>query len=143
MHPAFLSVFTDAALGEASGSISAGDSMPEHLGDDVNDDGAPKPATGKQVDQRISDSCQRHYDMGKHFHVDSSPGDTPLLPDRLFHGFLDRFDGLLNGLLGVADRLVGPSLRAKLVVAGQCASSFLDSTFRHVCFATHNGDSFF
>ena len=49
--------------------------------------------------------------------------------------FCDRVDGLLDGLLGLADRLVGPSFSAKPVIAGQCASSFLDSTFRHVCFA--------
>jgi hypothetical protein len=81
--------------------------------------------------------------MGKHFHVDSSPGDTPLLPDRLFHSFLDRINGLLDGLLGLPDRLVGPSFGAEPVIASQCAGSFLDPTFRYICLATHDGDSFF
>ena len=58
-------------------------------------------------------------------------------------GFLDRFDGLLNSLLGLADRLVGPSFCAKPVIAGQCAGSFPDPTFRHVCLATHDNDSLF
>ena len=58
------------------------------------------------------------------------------LPDHFFHGLLNRVDGLLGSLLGLADCLVGPSFFAKLVVAGQRAGGFLDSTFHYVCLAT-------
>jgi len=59
------------------------------------------------------------------------------LPEGFFHGLLD----LLDSYLGLADRLLGLSFRAKPFIAGQYASRFLDSTFHYVCLATHDGDS--
>ena len=47
-----------------------------------------------------------------------------------------------SSLFDLPDCLLRLSFLAKLVVAGQCAGSFLDSAFYHVCFATHDGDSF-
>src|ERR1700682_5084162 len=60
---------------------------------------------------------------------------------QFFHGLLDLVDGLLGDLLDLADRLVGLALRAKLVIAGQRAGSFLEPAFHHVCLATHDGVS--
>jgi hypothetical protein len=67
---------------------------------------------------------------------------TPWLPDHVFHGFLYRVGDLLDGLLGLPDRLIGLSFVAKLVVAGHGASGFFDSAFHYVCFAAHDSDSF-
>ena len=67
---------------------------------------------------------------------------SPRLPDGFFHGFLDRVGSLLDCLFSLPDRLVGLSFVTKLVVAGQCPGGFLDSTFYHVCLATHDGDSY-
>ena len=50
-------------------------------------------------------------------------------------GLLDLVDGPSDDLLDLAYRLVGPALRAKLVVASQRAGGFLQSAFRHVCLA--------
>jgi hypothetical protein len=59
------------------------------------------------------------------------------LLERFLHGLLDRVDGLLGGLFGFADRLVGLSFDAEILIAGQYASSFLDSTLHYVCLAAH------
>jgi hypothetical protein len=64
------------------------------------------------------------------------------LPDHRLYCFLDRVGGLLYGLLGLADCLIGLSFLAKLVVSGQRAGGLLDSALHHVCLATHDGDSF-
>jgi hypothetical protein len=45
--------------------------------------------------------------------------------DHFVDSFFDFVDDFLAGLLGLADRLVGLSLLAELVVAGQRAGGFL------------------
>ena len=53
---------------------------------------------------------------------------TSLLAD-FFHYLLDLGDSLLADLLDLANHLVGPALRAQLVIAGQRAGGFLDPAF--------------
>jgi hypothetical protein len=64
------------------------------------------------------------------------------LPGHFLHVSLDRIGGCLDGLLGLPDYLLGLSFVTKLVVAGQRSGGFLDSTFYHVCFATHDANFF-
>lgn len=73
----------------------------------------------------------------QHTHVRSRLAPTSVL--RFFYGFRDLVDGLLAYLLNLADRLVGLALRAKVVVARQRTSSFLDSALCHICLSTHDG----
>jgi hypothetical protein len=61
---------------------------------------------------------------------------------RFLEGLLYRVGDLLDGLLCLPDRLIGFSFIAQLGVAGQRTGGFLDSTFRYVYLATHDGDSF-
>jgi len=57
-----------------------------------------------------------------------------------FRDFLDFVNDLLDDLLDLADRLIDLTLRTKLIVVGQRADGFLQSTFHYVCLATHDGD---
>jgi len=75
----------------------------------------------------------------QHTHVRSQLAPTSVL--RFLYGFRDLVDGLLGYLLNAADRLVGLALRAKVVVARQRTSSFLESAFHHVCLSTYDGAS--
>src|SRR5450631_2894219 len=72
-------------------------------------------------------------------YVRSRPAKTSFLC--LFYGFSDLVDGLLGYVLNLADRLVGFALRAKVVVARQRTSSFLESAFHYVCLSAHDGAS--
>lgn len=68
-----------------------------------------------------------------------------LLTKLLGHLFYDLFNivgHLLDGFFGFPDNLVSLSLFFQLVAARQRASSFFDSTFYFVCFATHDSNSF-
>jgi len=74
--------------------------------------------------------------------LDSLHHVTPGLPKYFLHGFLHLVGDLLDRLFGLPDCLIGLPFLTQLVIAGQRAGGFLNSTLHYVCLATHDGDSY-